>query len=145
MLDEGYNVDLNDTSGIDTDNRSNYKFIINDKRYIVKFYDFGNHDYEVKFGIDKNGLKDIDMTNDMTVSSAKEVMVNVAKSIILFIKQNRPRSIKYVTDRKSRERQYKRLVNILMASKLFGYHLEHYDDNIHYIISDKYTIRDIIK
>lgn len=143
MLDEGYTVNFDDTGYI-SHSQGSYYFDIIDKKYIVKFYDFGYNDYEIKFGINKNGLKDIDMTNDMTVSLAKEVMISVSKCVVLFIKQKSPRSIKYVTDRKSREVQYRRLVNILMSSKLFNYHLEHYNGNIHYIIRDGYNISDVI-
>lgn len=144
MLDEGYNINFNDIGHI-SHIQGSYRFDIVDKNYIVKFYNFDNGDYEVKFGINSGGtIKDIDMTNDMTVSLAKEVMVNVAKCIVLFIKQRTPRSVKYITDRRSKEKQYRRLVNILMSSRLFNYHLEHYNGNIHYIIKDGYSISDVI-
>jgi len=148
MLGEGYNIDINDINHI-TKILNGYRYYVNNVEYNTQFWHIGPgpNDWELKFGdVDKNGKMNIKMLNTSTISIAKEVMSNVAKTMVMFIRIQKPRSIMYRTNTRSRTIAYRRLYEYLAGNDdIMGYHIERYNDNLHYIIKNNVDIRDIIK
>jgi hypothetical protein len=145
MLGEAYDINMNDIGHITLVGRI-YIYYVNGVRYGTTFNNLGSNDWEVVFGdLDKSDKINIRMLNTSTYTIAKEVMTNVAKSIVMFIKLKNPRSIRYVTDTQTRVVAYKRLANTLsMKPEVMGYHFEEYDKNLHFIIKNAYSLDDIL-
>jgi hypothetical protein len=145
MLGEAYDIDMSDIGHITLVGRV-YICYVNGVKYGTTFNNTGVNDWEIVFGnMDKNDKINIKMLNTSTYTTAKEIMTNVAKSIIMFIRLKNPRSIRYVTDTKNRVIAYKRLFNVLsMKPEIMGYHFEEYDNNLHYIIKNTYSLDNII-
>ena len=145
MIGEGHNVNMDDVGHITKIPRG-YKYYINGVLYNTQFYGSGNNDWEIKFGdVDKNGKMNIKMLNTLTYSIAKEVLTNVAKTLVMFIRFQKPRSIMYRTDTRSRVVAYRRLYELLHGNnEIMGYYTDSIDDNLHYIIKNGVSIRDIV-
>lgn len=103
---------------------------IKSSKFNVIAYKFGNHIFEashvsdnqwiIKFGIN-NGFDALDkesleLTKEFDIKKTANILENVAKCLIEFIKDNKPQQMTFDADRQSRVRMYSRLVKLLMKN-----------------------------
>jgi len=100
---------------------------IKSSKFDVVAYKFGNHIFEAKHisdnqwmikfgtnnGFDALDKESLEMTGEFDIKKTANILENVAKCLINFIKDYNPQQITFDADRPSRVRMYKRLVTLL--------------------------------